>query len=129
MRPHAAEDPGDFWRRMHRDGHCLMFVDGGGVDFRRRCCLHSFAGHLARSNEGRLNEALRTRGLAWWRAMQVQGLFPHPARFKAWRWEEQLEEFYGKSRSIFIDENTGWMLLAQDRTSWKALETQFARSP
>ena len=65
MRPHAAEDPGDFWRRMHRDGHCLMLVDGGGVDFRRRCRLHSFAGHLARSNAGRLNEALRSRGLAW----------------------------------------------------------------
>ena len=128
-RPHSAEEPGDFWRRWHRAGHNLMLHCGGGLNVRRRRRLHSFAGHLARSEDGFPYQALRTRGLAWWRAVQAQSLFPHPRRFKPWRWEEQLETYYGRQSSIFIDENVGWMLRAQDRKSWRVSESQYAFAP
>ena len=126
--PDSTEDAGSFWRRWHRTGHNLMLQNGGGVVFRMRRRLHSFAGHLARSPDKILSCSLRTRGLAWWRAVQVQGLFPHPGRFKAWRWEEQLEKFYGRNCCIFTDVNSGWMLQAQNRSAWKISETSFAHA-
>ena len=123
-----TEDPVYFWRRRHRIGHTLMADSGGGLDARRRARLHSFAGHLARSATGLPATALRTRSLAWWRAMQSQNLFPHPQRFRVWRWETQLEEHYGRHSSVFIDENVGWMQKAQQKTRWRTLGISFAQA-
>ena len=99
VRRKSDEEAGQYWRRLHREGHRWLRDFGGGVDVRRRRRLHSFAGHAARSSSEPLRLALRTRCLAWWRFKQARfhckwtGL--HPRRFRAWRWEAQLTYFYG----------------------------------
>ena len=108
VRRKTHEDFNDFWRS------------------RRRCRLHGFAGHLARTNIRTAKEALRTRCLAWWRYSQEQGAKRHPARFEAWRWEEQLTSFYGDAVSHDAYSYVGWILEAQDRGMWKRLESNFA---
>ena len=120
------EDLSDFWRRMHRDGHRILASAGGGMEVQFRKRLHRFAGHTARDEDGMPGQVLRTRGLQWWRECQARGIMLHSGRFHAWRWESQLEDFYGVSRSIFLDDDTGWRHLAQNRIQWKELERTFA---
>ena len=73
--------------------------------------------------------ALRTRCLSWWRFRQARyqsrhdGL--HPKRFKVWRWESQLTEFYGEVEEKDLYENVGWMLQAQFRDPWKQSLVRF----
>ena len=125
-----VEDLGQYWRRMHRFGHQLMQRNGGSLSYRRRMALHGFAGHLARSTGTTMAAALRTRCLSWWRFHQEAykrkryGL--HPRRFKAWRWESQLEAYYGESSCEHVADNVGWMLRAQDRDRWRACAVAFA---
>ena len=78
-------------------------------------------------------QALRTRSLTWWRQAQDRhrrsgdkwgGV--HAARFNAWRWEAQLEDYYGKAKAADIAANAGWWALAQDREEWRALGKRFA---
>ena len=126
VRHRSGDDVGDFWRRLHRVGHSWLNSCGGSIDARRRRRLHGFAGHLARSNEGLARDALRTRSLAWWRHFQAKSLMCHPGPFNAWRWEDQLEQVYGQSSSVFIDVNVGWMAIAQDRHRWRDCEQAFA---
>ena len=122
------EELGQYWRRLHRFGHGLLQLNGGGLGVRRLKALHGYAGHLARS-AGTIGTALRTRCLSWWRFQQEAhkgeryGL--HPRRFKAWRWEQQLVDGYGtvEQPNIFI--NDGWLEAAADRTSWKASRRNF----
>ena len=118
---------------MHREGHRLMRAAGGGFRARRLLLLHRFAGHIARLNPGDMATALRTRCLSWWRYRQNRykskwdGL--HPQRFKCWRWESQLTSHYGEAegQDFFVD--SGWMMLAQNRESWKDSEKVFADLP
>ena len=130
LRHSAVEDIGHFWRRLHRHGHNLLQRSGGGLGSRRMLQLHSFAGHVARSQHPLVRLALRTRCLAWWRYHQRQhhgiryGL--HPKRFKAWRWEAQLVSFYGECEVMHIEQNAGWMLLAQCREDWRTRSEGFA---
>ena len=128
IRPKVDDAEGDFWRRMHRFGHGLMTASGGNVDTFRRRRLHSFAGHIARATGSVANVALHTRSLAWWRAFQGRQLLKHPRRFYPWRWEEQLTSHYGEEASFFIDEAVGWMRKAQNRSTWKELESAFGES-
>ena len=121
-----GEDINDFWRRLHRTGHNILKGNGGSIETRRKRQLHSFAGHLARSDGGLLYDALRTRSIQWWRECQARKVMLHPRRFKAWRWEEQLVTHFGVSRSFFIDENTGWLLKAQGRQVWQAVRHEFS---
>ena len=126
----AAEDIGQYWRRLHRFGHSWLRSMGGNLDFRRLCRLHSYAGHLARTSNCFLQSALRTRCLAWWRFRQrryhsrVDGL--HPKRFKVWRWEAQIVHWHGESEVESCNENAGCMQAAQDREAWKTSEAVFA---
>ena len=128
----ADEDIGQYWRRLHREGYQLLRCHGGTPDYRRRVCLHGFAGHLARSSTSMLRTALRTRNLAWWRYRQKRhhckwsGV--HPRRFNAWRWESQLANFYGESEALNCNENVGWLLRAQSREEWKRGCNEFAAS-
>ena len=124
----ADESIGDYWQRLHRFGSLWLRKMGGGVNVQRRRRLHSFAGHLARAPGERAGIALRTRSLAWWRHFQQKNLMKHPARFCAWRWESQLEDHYGTATTMFLDEDVGWMLFAQNRISWRALQDSFARA-
>ena len=124
------EEMGQYWRRMHREGYELLRSHGGTPAYRRRVCLRSFAGHLARAPPSIERSALRTRNLAWWRYQQERhnckwsGV--HPRRFKAWRWEAQLSNFYGESAAQTVDENVGWLLRAQGREQWKLASANFA---
>ena len=124
----ADEEPLEYWRRLHRIGHSVLALHGGSMDFRRRQQLHSFAGHIARADDGIPSVALRTRSLAWWRHFQQTGAFTHPARFRAWRWEQQLVVCYGEAKALFIDDNVGWLEHAQDRASWKSQRDVFAHN-
>ena len=125
----SDDDIGAFWRRLHRVGHSWLSSCGGSVDERRRRRLHGFSGHLARATEGLASNALRTRPLAWWRYFQSRSLMVHPGRFNAWRWEDQLEQVHVQSCSPFVDDNVGWMGVAQDRDSWRNYENRFAKYP
>ena len=126
VRPHADEGAPGFWRRMHREGHHLMRRSGGSINVRRRRMLHQFAGHLARVGVGPLRDALRTRCLAWWRFQQGERAEErHPKRFRAWRSEDQLEQYYGEGATADSNVNVGWMLVAQDRELWKSWEANY----
>ena len=127
----VSEEIGQFWRRLHRRGHRLLRAVGGGLDGRRAARMHSFAGHVARSTQELLSTTLHTRCLSWWRFQQARyqsrhdGI--HPKRFKTWRWESQLTEYYGEVESEDAAENVGWMLLAQNRDTWKGSLEAFLR--
>ena len=128
----VVEEMGQYWRRLHRTGHRWLRSAGGGLDWRRAARVHSYAGHIARTSCHLLEVALRTRCLAWWRYNQARyhsrhdGL--HPRRFKAWRWESQLVEFYGDCESSDAFANAGWMLKAQSRDAWKASAQAFLKA-
>ena len=129
VKRNAGEELGQYWRRLHRFGHGLLQLNGGGLGVRRLKALHGYAGHLARS-AGTIGTALRTRCLSWWRFQQEAhkgeryGL--HPRRFKAWRWESQLEAHYGESSCANVGDSVGWMLRAQERDAWRAGAVAFA---
>jgi hypothetical protein len=129
----SGEDLGQYWRRLHRQGHSFMRHCGGGVRERRLQLLHRFAGHIARMREGVVVDALRTRCLAWWRYQQNRyhskwdGV--HPRRFHVWRWEAQLTNFYGEVETPNTQDDVGWILAAQDRDAWRCSETRFAKQP
>ena len=123
VRRGAAEEAGQYWRRLHRVGHELLRPSGGTLDRRRATRLHSFAGHTARTRVKIVHAALRTRPLSWWRFHQAMYLRKrgglHPKRFKVWRWESQLTVFYAEIASDDTSGNVGWMAEAQDRDLWK----------
>ena len=120
------EDIGQYWRRLHRSGHALLQLYGGSPNWRRCKTLHRFAGHLARSIDATLSSALHTRCIAWWRYRQQRHLVQHPRRFKTWRWESQLADYYGEAQTVNAYANVGWMLQAQQRNLWKDMEDVFA---
>ena len=124
----SQEDAASSWRRLHRFGHVHLQKYGCGVNMLRRAKLHGLAGHLARMPRCVPNVALRTRHLAWWRGLQRRGGIKHPRRFHAWRWEQQLVDFYGEADTIFIDEDVGWLARAATRDEWRQSCTAFAKS-
>ena len=124
----ADESPIEHWRRLHRVGHQLLGRAGGSMNARRRGKLHSFAGHVARAQNSVASDALRTRSMSWWRQFQSTGAFSHPRRFRAWRWEQQLTAYYGEAETVFIDENVGWMEIAQNRDMWRMHRQKYMHS-
>ena len=93
--------------------------------------VHRWGGHVARLPVNHfVSEAVRCRGMQWWRWRQAQHFDkwtgPHPQRFKAWRWEEQLSKQYGDGYAESTLESTGWLLKALNRTTWKAQEYTYA---
>ena len=123
IRRGSLEDIGQYWRRLHRTGRNLLERMGAKLDGSRAKRVHTFAGHLARTPCSLLRAALRSRCLAWWRYRQArhrskhEGL--HPKRFKAWRWESQMTDFFGEAEAEDPFSNVGWMLQAQERKTWK----------
>ena len=58
--------------------------------------------------------------------LQVPALPLHPQRFIPWRWESQLADFYGGvAAGNPIENNDGWMGLAQDGAHSKSSKEQF----
>ena len=43
-----------------------------------------------------------------------------------WRWEDQMEQFYGRAKSFFLDDDVGWLQTAQDHVLWKSREKVFS---
>ena len=126
IRCNDNEDIGQYWRRLHRSGHDLLQLYGGAPNWRRSRTLHRFSGHLARSMDATLSAALHTRCIAWWRYRQERHLVAHPRRFKTWRWESQLTDYYGEAQTVNAYANVGWMLQAQQRNLWRDMEDVFA---
>ena len=128
LRKSVAEDALGFWRRLHRFGHQLYYRLEGSLVKLRASRVHRWAGHLARSQEGLLRNALRTRCLAWWRFFQHPALPLHSRRFgRPSRWESQMENLYGE----VADDNpavhdVGCIALAQDRAQWRHLAGDLA---
>ena len=62
-------------------------------------------------------------------AIQDQVAGVHSQRFHCWRWETPLETLNGRALREPHAEVTseGWLLMAQDRASWKMDEWDFAR--
>ena len=109
-----------------------MRTVGGGVNQRRRRCLHRYAGHLARMTSGMPRSALRIRSLAWWRFRKSRFVSKHcglhPKRFSALsRWEAQLTAAHGEAKTEDVEVNVGWLSTASDRVAWKGRESAFAR--
>ena len=132
IRPSPRKDTGGYWRRLHRKGHAWMRTVGGGVNQRRRRCLHRYAGHLARMTSGMPRSALRIRSLAWWRFRKSRFVSKHcglhPKRFSALsRWEAQLTAAHGEAKTEDVEVNVGWLSTASDRVAWKGRESAFAR--
>ena len=130
------EDMGQYWRRLHREGHKLLVrFDADPVQL-YRTQVHRLGGHLARMPEVKVpKQALLTRPLAWWRFEQANwtdrnsGL--HPQRFNCWRWESHFEGWYGKASISAGDASSlsvGWLQRAQNRDEWKDGEMSFARA-
>jgi hypothetical protein len=132
VRRHPDEELGQFWRRLHREGHSLMQRFDWHPVHQCRRMLHRFAGHTARAPElSTAKQVLLLRPMAWWRDEQSRwrckwsGL--HPRRFNCWRWESQLTSFYGDVAAKKCSPmQVGWMAKAQDREQWKAAENAFA---
>lgn len=122
-----------WWRLMHKTGHKL--IEKSHIDLVKLCRLrlHGWAGHIARMQPtAPAAQALRCRGLQWWRWRQQQHKLtknkwtgPHPRRYKLYRWEEQLAQHYGEGYSEDIASNTGWLLTAQDRERWRERSASF----
>ena len=88
------------------------------------------AGHVARIDHKDIcAKALRCRGLLWllyWKEVETDRWFgPHPQRFKIYRWEDmvavEVSKFTGNADGLSesVQNNTGWLHLAQNRGSWK----------
>ena len=127
-----TEDIGQWWRRLHRSGHCVLQRHGADPEVARRKVLHRWAGHVARMpHNAQPAQALRTRSLQWWRHAQSNHTDKkwtgvHKQRFGCWRWESQISEVHGEGYSSNIGDNTGWLLKAQCRDSWRLAEAGFA---
>ena len=127
-----TEGIGQWWRRLHRSGHCVLQRHGADPEVARRKVLHRWAGHVARMpHNAQPAQALRTRSLQWWRHAQSNHTDKkwtgvHKQRFGCWRWESQISEVHGEGYSSNIGDNTGWLLKAQCRDSWRLAEAGFA---
>ena len=130
VKRYPEEEINSWWRRLHREGHRRILKFGTKLSVMSKLLVHRWGGHIARMPPSHfVAAAVRCRGMQWWRWRQGQHTDkwcgPHPQRFKASRWEEQLSKVYGDGCSELTAENTGWLLTAQDRISWKALEHTF----
>ena len=128
------EEMGQFWRRLHREGHKLLIrYDADPVKL-YRLQVHRLGGHLARMGEETIPKtAMITRPLAWWRYQQSiwtdrhSGL--HPQRFNCWRWEDHFESWYGATaipNDTASSVDVGWLQRAQVRDLWKEGEAELA---
>ena len=131
VKRYPEENIDAWWRRLHREGHRRVAKFGLKLSASSKLKVHRWGGHVARLPPSHfVAAAVRSRGMQWWRWRQSthtdKWSGPHPQRFKASRWEEQLSKAYGDGFSEFPEENSGWLQVAQNRTSWKALEVSFA---
>jgi hypothetical protein len=131
VKRYPEEEIDSWWRRLHREGHKRIEKFGTKISVMSKLLVHRWGGHVARLPPSHfVAAAVRCRGMQWWRWRQSTHTNkwngPHPQRFKASRWEEQLSKAYGDGLSESTAENTGWLQLAQNRVSWKALENSFS---
>ena len=136
IKRYPDEEMGQFWRRLHREGHKLLLRFNADPVRLYRTQVHRFGGHLARMSDDKIpKQALLTRPLAWWRFQQDgwtdrhSGL--HPRRFNCWRWEAHFEEHYGAAMLSDADSSAisvGWLHRAQDRDGWKQGEAAFVET-
>ena len=91
--------------------------------------MHRWAGHVSRLDAGRVVKAvLGYRDLAWWTAQQAVGArnwrlqFRHPGRYRDWRWERRIFQFY-------YAKGFEWRQRAASRDLWQFLEKKFANVP
>ena len=136
IKRYPDEVMGQFWRRLHREGHKLLIRFNADPVRLYRTQVHRFGGHLARMSDDKIpKQALMTRPLAWWRFQQDgwtdrhSGL--HPKRFNCWRWEAHFEEHYGAAMLSDADASpisVGWIHRAQERDRWKQGEACFVET-
>ena len=125
---------GQWWRFWHRTGHRWIEKCNMNVLVAIRDRMLSWAGHVARMDYKEIcAKALRCRGLQWWRWRQLhwkevdgdKWAGPHPQRFKLYRWEDmvagEVSKFVGNADGLSgtVQDNTGWLLFAQNRGNWK----------
>ena len=105
-----------WWRHWHRTVH--RWIEKGNMNRMDHKEIYA--------------KALRCRGLQWWRWRQLQWKEverdkcsgPHPQRFKIYRWEDtvagEVSKFTGNADGLSesVQENTGWLHLAQNLGSW-----------
>ena len=125
-----------WWRLWHRTGHRRIEKGNMNVLTAIRERVNSWAGHVARMDHKEIcAKTLRCRGLQWWRWRQLhwkevekeerQMVWPHPQRFKIYRWENmvagEVSKFTGNADGLSesVQANTGCSHLAQNRGSWK----------
>jgi hypothetical protein len=130
VRRYPEEPDETWWRRLHREGHQRISKYGPKLSVLSKLLVHRWGGHIARMPVNDLvASALRCRGMQWWRWRQAQHhdkwTGPHPQRFKASRWEEQLSKPFGDGYAETTTDNTGWLLMAQDKLAWKLSEGDF----
>ena len=123
-----------WWRLWHRTGHRWIEKCNMNVLVAIRDRMLSWAGHVARMDHKEIcAKALRCRSLQWWIWRELhwkevekdKWSVPHPLRFKIYRWEDmvagEVSKFIGNADGLSesVQDNTGWLHLAQNRGSWK----------
>jgi hypothetical protein len=131
VRRYPEEDIDAWWRRLHREGHKRIVRYGQKLSVWSRIWTHRWGGHVARLPVTHfVSAAMRCRGMQWWRWRQSihtdKWSGPHPQRFKASRWEDQLSGYHGEGFAQNTVENTGWLGAAQNRDTWKSKEMSYA---
>jgi hypothetical protein len=131
VKRYPEEEIDSWWRRLHREGHKRVARYGTRLSVGSLLKVHQWGGHVARLPTTHFVAAtVRCRSMQWWRWRQSlhtdKWTGPHPQRFKASRWEQQLSKMYGDGYTESVEENTGWLTLAQHRVLWKSQENRFA---
>ena len=123
-----------WWRLWHRTGHRCIEKRNMNVLTAIKERMLSWAGHVARLDHKEISaKALGCRGLQWWRWRQLHWKEvekdtwsgPHPQRFKINKWEDmvagEVSKFtrHADGLSESVQDNTGWLHLAQNRGNWK----------
>ena len=128
---YPEDDIDAWWRRLHREGHKRVAKFGLKLSAASKMKVHRWGGHVARLPPDHfVAAAVRCRGMQWWRWRQNthrdKWSGPHPQRLKASRWEEQLSKAYVDGFSEHAEENSGWLQVAQNRITWKALADRYS---
>ena len=111
VKRYPEEEIDSWWRRLHREGHKRIEKFGTKLSVMSKLLVHRWGGHIARLPPSHfVAAAVRCRGMQWWRWKQSthtdKWCGPHPQRFKASRWEEQLSKFHGDGFSDGVSVNT-----------------------
>ena len=71
VKRNESEDMGQYWRRMHKEGHKCMEMYSSSPCQAYKVQKHRMAGHFTRLPEDSVvNQVLNCRDLSWWRGQQ-----------------------------------------------------------